>query len=210
MEETQVAGGNTQDASGVQENETKKAYEAAKHDGIAYDTYRKAVSQYKKASEKIAELETQLSAVAQEKMQAEGKKDELINALRKQTQELEAKYKQSQASYTWNVVGAQIKAELAARGVSNPEKALHYAKAVHRDDLATIQVGEDYTVERNDLQRFVDKFLNENQDMGFVSRVKVKDLPPGKVEMTKQTQLTTSADKVKFMKDQLAQVLNKG
>lgn len=187
MEMTPGVSDSSQEASGVSEIETKQQYEKDKHDGIAYDSYQKAVSQKKAAQQRIAELEAKLTTVEQGKMQAEGKKDELIAALRKQTQELESKYKQSQSSYTWNVVGAQIKAELAARGVSNPDKALTYAKAVHKDDLGAIEVDSDFSVNKADMQRFVDKFLNENQDMGFVSKVKVKDLSPGKVEMKKDS-----------------------
>jgi hypothetical protein len=202
MEESQVTGGDTHAAGGLIEQDIKTKFEKEKQDGIAYETYRKTVTQYKRAAEKNAELEAALAAATQDKMQAEGKKDELISALRKQTQDLESKYKQSQTAYSWNVIGAQIKAELASRGVGNPDKVLNYAKAAHKDDLGAIEVGDDYTVNRTDLSRFVDKFLNENQDLGFVSKVKVKDLSPGKVEMKKDDKKPLD----KLSKDELMKV----
>ena len=87
-------------------------------------------------------------------------------------------------NYQWNVIGAQIKSELSAKGVKNPDKALKYAVAAHKDDLNTIEVDDQYNVNGDDLKRFVDKFLNDNIDMGFVGKVGVKDITPGKFEYT--------------------------
>lgn len=184
MAETQVGSADTQNASGSPELELKTQYEQDKHDGVAYESYKKAVNQYKKSNEEVATLKAQLQSLQQDKMQAEGNKDELIASLRKQVSDLDEKSRKSQASYTWNVVGAQIKGELAARGVRNPDKALEYAKAVHREDLSTVEVDEEYRVNKDDMRRFVDKFLNDNQDMGFLSTPGVKDMVPGKVELT--------------------------
>lgn len=190
MEKTPGVSDSTQTASGGPETETKSQYEQDKHDGIAYDSYKKAVNQYKKANDRIAELESALQSYEQDKLQSEGKKDEVIHSLKKQLGELQESHRKSQASYTWNVVGAQIKSELATRGVKNPDKALKYAKSVHKDDLATIGVDDQYNVDSTDLSRFVDKFLMENQDMGFVSKPGVRDLPPGHVEVYNETKST--------------------
>jgi len=184
MEETHGVSDSPQtDASGNSADDLKQQYEQDKHDGIAYDSYKKAVNQYKSAKSEADSLRAKLQQYEEEKLESQGRKDEVIASLRKQLGELDDKYRGSQRSYTWNVVGAQIKSELAAKGVRNPEKALKYAKAAHKDDLSAIEVDEDYNVNHQDLSRFVDKFLMENQDMGFVSKVGVKDIPPGKVEI---------------------------
>ncbi len=191
MEKTPGVSDSTQNASGSPETETRSQYEQDKHDGIAYDTYKKAISQYKRANDRVAELENALQSYEQDKMQSEGKKDEVIASLKKQLGELQEQHRKTNASYTWNVVGAQIKSELAARGVRNADKALNYAKAVHKDDLATIAVDDQYNVDSTDLGRFVDKFLMENQDMGFISKVGVRDIPPGRVEVDNNEQKPT-------------------
>ena len=185
MDQTPGVSDSPQNASGTAEqNDLKTKYEQDKQDGIAYDTYKKAVGQYKKANEKAAELEARLSAFEQDKMSAEGKKDEVISQLRTQLSELESKHKASQQSYTWNVVGAQIKSEMATRGIRDPEKALKFATAVHKEDLGGIEIDDNYNVNKQDMQRFVDRFLEENKDMGWQSQVRVNDMTPGNnVEM---------------------------
>lgn len=184
MEETHgVSDSQQNDASGKSVDDLKQKYEQDRHDGIAYDSYKKAVTQYKSAKSEVDTLKSKLEQYEQERLESQGRKDEVIASLRKQLSELDEKSRRSQQSYTWNVVGAQIKSELAAKGVRNPEKALKYAKAAHKDDLSSIEVDEDYNVNPQDLSRFVDKFLMDNQDMGFVSRVGVKDIPPGRVEI---------------------------
>ena len=192
MDETTRVGDSTQKVSDSPENDLKQNYEKDRHDNIAYETYKKAISEKKNAAAENDALKARLAALEQDKMQAEGNKDELISALRKQLGETESKLKQDRSSYTWNVVGAQIKSELATRGVSDPDKALKFAAAVHKDDLSTVEVDDKYNVNGEDLKRFVDKFLNENQSMGFISKVAPKDLSPGKVEMTGHEDKKTS------------------
>lgn len=182
MQETQAVGDSTQTPGGTPEQDLQQKFETEKQDGIAYETYKKTVTEAKRAKEKASELEARLAEIERDKLSAQGKKDEVIESLRKQLGELENKHKISQASYTWNVVGAQIKSELAAKGVRNPDKALEYAKAVHKDDLSAIEVDSSYNVNKDDLSRFVDKFLTDNQDMGFMSKPSVKDVTPGKFE----------------------------
>lgn len=185
MEETHGVSDSPQnDAGGRSADDVRQQYDQDKHDGIAYDSYKKAVSQYKTAQGRVDELEAKVRQYEESQLESQGRKDEVITSLRKQLSELQEKHRTNQQSYTWNVVGAQIKSELATKGVRNPDKALKYAKAAHRDDLSAIEVDEDYNVNPQDLSRFVDKFLMDNQDMGFVSRVGVKDIPPGKVEIT--------------------------
>ena len=200
MSETPGVSDSTQNASGGSEQELKNQYEQDKHDGIAYDTYKRTVSQYKTASAENTELKSKLRELEDERLESQGKKDEVIASLRQRLSESEAKRKQDRESYTWNVVGAQVKAELAAKGVKNPDKAFKYARAAHENDLKTLEVNENFEVSKEDLSRFADSFLNDNQDMGFVSRVGVDDITPGRVEITKDGDKPTS----KMSDDELA------
>lgn len=198
-ENTQVPNGDTQEAQGKTEGMTEAEFEQARQDGIAYETHRKALAQRARLKEEREQLSKELESYKQREMESQGKYQELVEAQRKRISELEEKTKQMSTSYQWNVIGAQIKSEFASRGVKAPDKALKYAVAAHKDDLNTIEVDDQYNVNSSDLKRFVDKFLTDNQEMGFVSKVGVRDLPPGKVELDNSSKQSIA----KMSKDEL-------
>lgn len=175
---TRSTNGATQEAHGKNEGMTEAEFEVAKVDGIAYETHKKALSQRVKFKEEAANYKSELESYKQRELENQGKYKELVDSQRKRIDELETKDKDRDRSYQWNVIGAQIKSEFARKGVNNPEKALKFAAAAHKDDLNTIEVDDQYNVNSSDMQRFVDKFLNENIDMGFVNKVGISDLPP--------------------------------
>lgn len=180
-------------ASGVDErHDLKEKYEQDKADGVSYDSYKKAVNQYKKSNERLAELQAKLESYEQQKLESEGKKDEVIAQLRGKVNDLESKYKQSQANFTWTTVGSQIQEEMSARGIQNPSKAFRFAKAEYGEDLKGMEVDENYRVNRDDMQRFVDKFVQENQE--FVTRkVPVNDLTPSGVSKEESKDLSKAS-----------------
>lgn len=171
--------GATQEANGVNEGMTEAEFEQKRQDGIAYETHRKALAQRAKFKEDNDTLRAELDSYKQREMESQGKFQELVESQRKRIAELEERNKKMSSQYQWNVVGAQIKSELSTRGVRNADKALKYAIAAHKDDLNTIEVDDQYNVNSEDLGRFVDKFLSDNVDMGWVNKVNVKDLTPG-------------------------------
>ncbi len=168
---------------GTGDGMTKTVFEQQKVDGIAYETHQRALKQRAQFREKNESLEAQLQSYRQKELEDEGKHKEVIQAQRKQITELEDKQKKMSSNYMWNVIGAQLKSEFSAKGVGNPDKVLKFAVATCRDDLSSIEVDDQYQVNREDLSRFVDKFLGENTDMKFVNKVGVKDLSPGRVEL---------------------------
>jgi len=145
-------------------------------DSVAYDTYRKVLSEKKKVQEQLAELAKERDAANQNKLQAEGKKDEVIEALRKQMAEKDKTLETKTNAYAWNVVSAQIKSELAREGCVNPDKAL---RLIDKEELAGIEVSDDYLVNIEDLKRVVDKVRTENADIRLFNKsASVKDLNP--------------------------------
>lgn len=196
MNETTQVSDQTQEASGDNELNGKN-----ERDFVAYETYRKTVGKEKKLRSENEELLGRLRQYEEAKLEQDGKQSELIAAQRKQISDLESRLKQSESSYAYNVVGAQFKSELAARGVGNPDKVFKYAAAVHKDDLNAVEVDrETYNVNDQDLKRIVDKILTENADMGFVAAKGVKDMSPrGDVEYgeSKKAPSEMSLDEIK-------------
>jgi hypothetical protein len=161
-------------------NEQTEKTEAAKTDSVDYDTYQRAMAQRMKFKQEKEELAGELEKYKQQELEAKGKYQDVIESLRKQNEDLSTKLQKQQASYSWNVIGSQIKSEFIKKGVepTKVDKALKFATAAHADDLKGIEVDDQYNVNSSDMQRFVDKFLADNVDMGFTKKVKVNDMSP--------------------------------
>jgi len=195
MDESVQVSDLSQDASSNTESNLQKPAEEG-GDKVAYETYRKVLSQRKADQEKLSEMQQRLQELEHGRLEAEGKKDELLTNYKRQVSDLTEKVKKQATSYTWNVIGAQVKAKMAQKGVKNPDKAFKYAKSVHEDEIKSIQVDDNYNVDGRDLEMFVDKFLNENSDMGFVASGTVKDMAPigGIVPKEKEKPLSNLSD----------------
>lgn len=178
----QSANGTTQDAHG----ETEMT--ASADDKVAYETFQKTLKQRHRFKEEAEKLQAELESYRQKELEEKGKHQELNKSLRKRLEELESENRRMQMAYQENVVSSQIMSEFQKRGISNAEKAWKFARAAHKDDLNLIEVDDQYQIRKEDLSRFADKFLSENADMGWVSRVGVKDISPGKNEFEKEKQ----------------------
>lgn len=170
METTQSVSDTTQQTSGsTEQTETKE-------DVVSYATHRKLLSERKKDVEKLRRYESELEQFRQDKLSDEGKKDEVIDALRKQVSELGDKYQLSTNRFAKTTVSEQIKSALKAQGCINPDKAMRLMEV---DDLNSIEVDDSYNVNSEDLSRVIDKFQKENEDLPLFNKVSgVKDLTP--------------------------------
>lgn len=186
MEETQVANGDTHEAHGKTEGMTEAEFEKARQDGIAYETHRKALAQRAKLKEEAEALRAQLDEYKSREMESQGKYKELVESQRKRISELEAETKAKEKNYQWKVVSGQIQTALMSKGIDNEvvEDALALMTAKHKDDLNTVEVDDSYNVNKDDLSRVVDKFIQSGAGKRLVARnAGVKDLTPGEIEM---------------------------
>ena len=173
---------------------------------VPYDTHHKALHQRAKFKEERDAAMARLAEIEQKELEAKGEHSKVIESLRSQLSEKESKINEMQSNYGWNVVGSQIKAEFASRGIKNADKALKFASSVHKDDLSTIEVDDQYNVNKEDLGRFVDKFLNDNADMNWIGKVSVKDNP--NLSGSSDSPSSIAKDKIsKMSADELVQKL---
>lgn len=98
-----------------------KVQEKQSKDSVAYDTYRRTLSEAKKAKAALAEKDAALQKLEQEKLEAEGNKDALIDSLRKQYQDAEKQLKESKDKFAYRSVSEQIKREAVAQGCKKPD-----------------------------------------------------------------------------------------
>ena len=176
MEET------NQSPDGATQNAHGDAIESVRETGdtVAYETFQKTLKQRARFKEENEQLKAELDAIRQKDLEQKGEYKTLVESQRKRISELENKAQTMKKAYQETVVADQVKAMLLKKGVNSTivDKAWKYALATHRDDLNSVEVDDQYRVNSEDLGRFADKFLSENQEMGFTKRVGIADVTP--------------------------------
>lgn len=156
--------------------------EMPKDNQLAYETYKRAVAQRAKFKEEAEAARQEAERLKQQVLEQEGKKEEALAYWKTKALDLEENYKKDKQSYVWNVVGGQLKAELASQGCVNPDKAI---KLIDKAELKSIEVDDQYRVSADDLKRIVESVKNDNADIGLFRRHSgVKDIVPSNVEYT--------------------------
>lgn len=146
---------------------------------------RELLAEKKSMADKLAKYESDMQKINDSKLEAEGKKDEVIASLRKQLGETNEVLTKKEKSYNWNTVSSQIKEAAAAKGCTSPVKLL---RLLGEEDLNSIEVYDDFSVNKNDLNRVLENAMKEHSDIGlFKSKVSVNDITPSNnVNMTKE------------------------
>ncbi len=83
---------------------------------VAYDTYKKTVTEAKAAKAKLKELEDKLANAENDKLGAEGKKDELIAKLRGDLDKATKSQKDTLNSFVYSSLDSQVRAEAERLG----------------------------------------------------------------------------------------------
>lgn len=108
------AGGANQEAT--QESAAPVSDESSHRDSVKYETYQRTLSEAKKAKARLAELEAKTSLLEQEKLEGEGKKDELIAKLKERVSDVEKKYKEGVGNFAYQSLQSQIQSEATKLG----------------------------------------------------------------------------------------------
>lgn len=155
----------------VENNETVKNPEAV----LAKN--RELLGERRVMASELAELKAQMKTINDEKLMAEGNKDEVITSLRGELDTIKKTSKEKEDAFNRNTVFSQIKEAAAKKGCKNPDALL---KLMSTDDLNTIEVYDDYKVNTEDLNRVLEKTDKDYSEIKlFGKSVKVDDLTPG-------------------------------
>lgn len=147
----QVPVGQSDEASGKAEN--------AKKDVVAYDSYQKVLDEKKRVQESAMKAHQTIERLQQEKLSAEGKKDELISVLQEKVNGLETKIEKTGKNYAWNTLTGAIKREAIKNGCTDADKLI---KLMGDADLKSITIGEDFSIESESLKTVIEKNKKEN------------------------------------------------
>lgn len=150
-----------QNASGSQEQVSDNS---SGEDKVAYETYKKTLSEVKRERAEKRELLEKLQAIELEKQQANGDKDKVIETLRTKLNEVTTEAKKIEKNYVWNTIQGQIKNEAISQGCVNPDKLI---KLMSKDDLSSVEIDDHFNVNRDDLTRLMDEAKKQHSDIGL-------------------------------------------
>lgn len=171
-----------------QSKETSGDLGNEKKDVVAYDSYQKVLSEKKRAQESALKAQETIEKLQTEKLQAEGKKDELISHLQDKLSAVEKKLETSNKSYAWNTLTGAIKREAIKNGCTDADKLI---RLMSDDDLKSISVGEDFSIGTDSLKSVIEKNKTENFFLFKDSTKKVVNgNPKNKIEDVEKTDLS--------------------
>jgi len=105
---------------GTQETITQQP----KKDSVSYDSHRKLLGEKKKFQAELQEKSERLEKLEQERMEAEGKKDELIQMYKRKLEETEGKLKSAVGNFATHSVSSKFTEEALKQGCIDTELLL--------------------------------------------------------------------------------------
>jgi hypothetical protein len=191
----------TQDLQG-QEISKEQGLDQPKKDFVKYSSYRDAVGRAKKYQERLETLEQELESERQNKLAAEGKKDELIESLRKQNAELNDKYRGAVGTFAETKAYEVITDEATKMGCASTS-LLRRAVA---DKIKALEFGDDFVPNRDQVRAILQDLRNEEPILFAKSAPNVgsHSLKPGEVPAQKKKSVRD------MTKDELMEMWAKG
>lgn len=178
-EETNIAQGDATLPNGTSADGKLESVDTMPNDNqLAYETYKKALSQRIKFKEENDALKAQLEQTKQRDLEADGKLKEKADYWKTKATELEDKYNKTTAQFGWNQVKSQLSNELVKAGCVDADVAI---SLIDKTELKSVEVNDDYSVSTADLTRIVDGLKRDQRTQKirlFSGSVGVNDMVP--------------------------------
>tara|TARA_R110002167_G_scaffold198805_4_gene401935 strand:- start:3471 stop:4064 length:594 start_codon:yes stop_codon:yes gene_type:complete len=145
-------------------------------DSVSYESHKKLLGEKKGLQTKFEAMQAELNSFRDDKLSAEGKKDDVINSLREQLGVSQQESKELKTNFAWNTVKAQIKNEASAKGCVNPNKLI---KLLSKEEISGIEIDDNFNVNTQDLSKLIENAKKEHSDIGLFSAktINVNDVP---------------------------------
>ncbi len=160
------------EASGATEPVSDGKVSVKPNNTVSYETYTKVLGEKKRRDEELAQLNSSLEAYRQKELEASGKTNELIDALKGKAKELESKLVDTDKKYKTRVLTGQIKAEAAKYGCIAPDDLLRVG------DFSGVTVDENFDVNTQELGVMLEKIKQDKPYLFKTNVTGVRDLPP--------------------------------
>ncbi len=146
-----------QTASGQgQETSTQTPVSDGKQ-SVQYDTYKRTVGDVKKWKGKFDELETKFTDLQHRELERDGKKDELIEQLRKSNGELSTKLNSAVGNFARGKAHDFIVDEAVKMGCVSPK----LLKKIVDEELQTLDYDDEFNPDRDQVKLMLEKIKNE-------------------------------------------------
>jgi hypothetical protein len=122
-----------------------------KSDTVAYETYKKVLATAKKREQELEVERAEKQKLLEEKLQVEGKKDELIESYKKKYSDLESKFKKSVGSFAANTLSQAISLEASKDGCIDTAALLKLV------ELNSDMIDDDFNVSGDSVKELVEK-----------------------------------------------------
>lgn len=180
-EEKMVSDQPVQDGGAVQQ-EIKPTVSDSQSDTVKYDTYKRTLSEAKKAKAQLQEYQTRLTELEQQQLAAEGKKDELISSLQKRVSELDGKYKSAVGSFAEGKALDAIVDEAVKSGCSSTG----LLRKVVADKVSELEFDEQFNPNKEQVRMMIEE-IRKTEPILFgkpAPAVAAHNLNPVSVEKT--------------------------
>ena len=176
--DNQGAGGTPESDAGGDGQEVQNGSKASGKDSVSYDTYKKTLSEAKKLREQLRsmdDLQTRLKELEQEKLGAEGKKDEVISSLKAELDKATKEKKQVFQKFAYRSLGEQVRVEAMKQGCVDATALMKLA------DLSEVEIDQDtFEADKDKLAEIVTQMKSTNPYLFSKSGPKINaNLPNG-------------------------------
>ena len=134
----------------------------------SYEWHRRVLGENKKYKSQLTDAQQRLEAYEQKEMEAQGKHQDLIAALRDENQKLKAGIDERDQVYTWSKRSEALRHAATQQGCVKPD---HLLKLMDQEVLNQIQVDDSYNPVAEDVARVVESFRG-NPDYQYLFRAK--------------------------------------
>ena len=169
-----------------------------KSDNIpSYEWHRRVLGENKKYKSQLTDAQQRLEAYEQKEMEAQGKHQDLIAALRDENQKLKAGISERDQVYTWSKRSEALRHVASQQGCVKPD---HLLRLMDEDVLKQIQVDDSYNPVAEDVARVVESFKG-NPDYQYLFRAKAHSVdtvtPNSKVQKKERRKVSEmSSDEI--------------
>lgn len=149
------------------ETVTENVNTEAKSENIpSYEWHRRVLGENKKYKSQLNDAQERLKAYEEKEMEAQGKHQDLIAALRDENQKLKTGIDERDQVYTWSKRSEAIRHVASQNGCVNSD---HLLRLMDQDVLNSIEVDDAYNPVSEDVNRIVESFKG-NPDYQYLFR----------------------------------------
>lgn len=159
-QDSKGSGATPGDSLGEQSQETVET-NGQDNSKVSYETYSRTVTEAKRAKKELEEFKSKFTEIEQAKLAETGKKDELLDSLKKENSELKNKFNSAVHSFARSRVQETFMSEAMKLGCIKPE----IVSRAYLDELKGIDFDDEFRPNREQITALLTKVRNEAPEL---------------------------------------------